>query len=105
VVDSATEDFRALLRREGPFDLALIDGDHAEHAVRRDWDTIRPHARVIAFHDIVDSFSPGVAAVWAEIRERHEGEYDFHEFTRQYDEVRSRERRSFLGLGVAVRRG
>jgi hypothetical protein len=104
VVDSGTEHFRALLRQEGPFDLALIDGDHSEQAVRRDWESIRPHARVVAFHDIVDSLSPGVATVWAEVREHHGREYDFHEFTRQYDPILQREGRSFLGIGVAVRR-
>ena len=104
MVDSGSPEFRTLLGREGPFDLALIDGDHSEHAVRRDWETIRPHARVVAFHDIVDSLSPGVAAVWSEIRERHAGEYEFHEFTRQYESVRAREGRTFLGLGVAVPR-
>jgi cephalosporin hydroxylase len=103
-VDSADARFRQLLEREGPFDLVLIDGDHARDAVRRDWETVRPHARVIAFHDIVDSLSPGVAEVWAEVRAAHASEYDFHEFTRQYPEVEEREGRTFLGIGVAVRR-
>jgi cephalosporin hydroxylase len=104
-VDSSEHRFRDLLEREGPFDLVLIDGDHAREAVQRDWDTVRPYASVIAFHDIVDSLSPGVAEVWARVREAHAGEYDFHEFTRQYPEVQEREQRTFLGIGVAVKKG
>jgi hypothetical protein len=102
--DTSTRAFRRLMARAGPFDLALIDADHSREAVARDWETVRPHARVVALHDIVDALCPGVCETWAEIRRRHADEYEFHEFTAQYDEVTAREGRSFLGLGVAVRR-
>jgi cephalosporin hydroxylase len=103
-VDSAEPRFAELLEREGPFDLVLIDGDHSRDAVRRDWETVRPHASIVAFHDIVDSLSPGVAEVWADVRRDHADEYTFHEFTQQYAEVEERLGRKFLGIGVAVRR-
>jgi predicted O-methyltransferase YrrM len=102
-VDSGTRRFRRLLEREGPFDLVLIDGDHARDAVRRDWETVRPHAWIVAFHDIVDSLSPGVAAVWAEVKREHARDYSFYEFVDQYPDVHEREGRTFLGIGVAVR--
>lgn len=102
--DTTTRAFRRLVTREGPFDLALIDADHSREAVLRDWETVRPHARIVAFHDIVDAFCPGVQQTWRDIRRDHADEYDFHEFTAQYGEVREREGRTFLGLGVAVRR-
>src|SRR5215217_6027727 len=86
-VDSGEPRFARMLEREGPFDLVLIDGDHSREAVRRDWETVRPHASVIAFHDIVDSMSPGVAEVWADVRREHADAYEFHEFTQQYPEV------------------
>lgn len=103
-VDSGEPRFARMLEREGPFDLVLIDGDHSREAVRRDWETVRPHASVIAFHDIVDSMSPGVAEVWADVRREHADAYEFHEFTQQYPEVQHREQRTFLGIGVAVLR-
>jgi hypothetical protein len=103
-IDSQASEFRELVAEREPFDLVLIDGDHAEEAVRHDFETVRDSARLIAFHDIVDSLSPGVAAVWAEVRERYTGVFDFHEFTDQYPEVSAREGGPFLGIGLAVRR-
>jgi hypothetical protein len=99
---SRSDRFRAMLREHGPFDLALIDGDHRYEAVLSDWETVRGHARLVAFHDIVDSLSPGVQRVWREVRERHAGEYDFLEFTEQYGEVRERTGNTYLGIGLAV---
>ena len=101
---SRSDRFRSLLRESGPFDLALIDGDHRYEAVLSDWETVRGHARLVAFHDIVDSLSPGVRQVWREVRERHADEYEFLEFTEQYDEVRERTGNTYLGIGLAVPR-
>jgi len=92
------------VRREGPFDLVLIDGDHSREAVRRDWETVRPHARAVAFHDIVDAYCPGVRETWQELRREEADAYDFHEFTAHYPEVTAREGDTFLGLGLGVRR-
>ena len=54
------------VRRE--LDLAFIDGDHSEEAVRADFGRISPFVRpggIIAFHDISDHF-PGVGIVVGE---------------------------------------
>jgi hypothetical protein len=102
--DSGTAAFRRLVEREGPWDLVLIDGDHSREAVRRDWETVRPHARAIAFHDVVDAWCPGVRETWREIRSEYAGEYSFQEFTAQYDEVGARTGDTHLGLGIAIRR-
>ena len=102
--DSQSRAFRRFLSARAPVDLVLIDGDHSRDAVRRDWETVRPHARVVAFHDIVDHQSPGVGQTWREVRAAHAAEYEFHEFTRQYPEVRERTGATHLGIGVAIRR-
>lgn len=48
-VDSRTvEKVRAL----GPYDLVLIDANHHESYVRKDWFNYGPMGRVVAFHDI-----------------------------------------------------
>jgi cephalosporin hydroxylase len=95
--------FRRLIRSGGRWDLVLIDGDHAEAAVRQDFETVRHHAELIAFHDIVDSYSPGVIKVWNEVKEQVKGEFAVHEFTAQYPEVQARKGDTSLGLGLLVR--
>lgn len=88
----------------GPFDLVLVDGNHAYDAVRRDIETVLPHTSMLALHDIVDDASPGVRRAWAELRAEHGHELELHEFTAQYDEVLRIIGRPVLGIGLAVRR-
>ena len=83
-------------------DLVLIDGDHAEDAVRADFRAVREHAKAIAFHDIVDTPWPGVGRVWAEAREELAGTHTFFEYTEQYPEVVERWGGPALGIGLAV---
>jgi hypothetical protein len=104
VMDSRGRRFRSALRRHSPIDLVLIDGDHGEDGVRQDFETVRPHARMIAFHDIVNGLVPGVGIVWREIVERHGDEWEVLEFTAQYPEVTERTGHSLLGIGLAIRR-
>ena len=100
-MNSHSPAFAELLAAHGPFDLALIDGDHSEEGVRQDFETIRPHARVLALHDIVEDVHAGVGRVWRAIRQDYADEYEFREFTAQYPELGGPR----LGIGVAVRRG
>jgi predicted O-methyltransferase YrrM len=102
--DSRSRRFRRLVERRGPFDLVLVDANHAYEAVRSDVETVLPHANVIALHDIVDQASPGVRRAWAELKRDHADTFAFHELTAQYDEVVERVGTTVLGLGVAVRR-
>jgi Methyltransferase domain len=90
-----------LLRRRR-FDLVLIDGDHSAQGCRRDFEIVRRHARLIALHDIASDVVPGVPAVWREVRSRYADRYDFLEFTEQYEEVRARTGKAYLGIGLAV---
>lgn len=100
--DSFSEEFARFVREQGPFDLALIDADHSEEAVRNDFEVLRPHARILAFHDITqEDWCPDVGLVWREIVRTHADEYDFHEFTDHYPDYNPLAR---LGLGLAVRR-
>jgi hypothetical protein len=104
-LDSRSDAFRARVAELGPFDLVLIDGDHSEEGCQADLDSVRDTARAIAFHDIVDHQSPGVARVWERFRSEAADEFAFTEFTEQYDEVLERTGgRRNLGIGLAVRR-
>ena len=92
------------MEAEGPFDLVLIDGDHSEEGCRRDFENLKHHARILVFHDIVSSPVPGVGKVWEEVKEREKDNFDFFEYTDQYDEVVNRRNETLLGIGVAVRK-
>lgn len=103
-LDTRSEALRREVEEHGPYDLVLVDADHSYEACRSDVDTVLPHARILALHDIVDAACPGVRQVWRELREQTAGERDFHEFTAQYDEIVQRNGHPALGLGIAVRR-
>ncbi len=103
-LDTGSPEFPALLRELRP-DLVLIDADHTYEAVRRDFGNVHGIANAIAFHDLVDSASPGVGMVWREICDEHRDTYDFMEFVEQYPEVTTRLGGTVLGIGLAVRKG
>jgi hypothetical protein len=100
-LDSRSDGFRELVREHAPIDLAFVDGDHSEEGVRNDFEVLRPHTRMLAFHDIAQTSGyPGVGRVWRSIREEHAADYDFAEYTAYYPELHLPR----LGIGVAVRR-
>jgi hypothetical protein len=101
---SRSRRFRRLVEGSAPWDLVLIDGDHHEEAVRRDFEAVRDSTRIVVFHDIVSEVVPGVGRVWGEIKSDHADRFEFFEFTNQYDEVVRESGRTWLGLGVAVDR-
>ena len=99
-LDSRSPAFADLLRERAPIDLALIDGDHLEDGVRSDFDALRPHARMLAFHDIVQEYGwPGVGRVWGSIREEYSDGYEFTEFVADYPEIPH----ARMGIGLAAR--
>src|SRR3954447_4279754 len=99
-VNSASEAFRRLVRERGPFDLVLIDGDHSEEGCRRDFEAVREHAKMLAFHDINEPHYLGVRAVWDSLPET---DYEKLEFTAQYPELMETVGPRF-GIGLAIQR-
>lgn len=61
----------------GPFDAALIDGDHLYAGAKADWLFYGPMAKLVAFHDVVgeggrvrkDGLVVEVPKLWREIKE------------------------------------
>lgn len=51
--DSAADSTSTIVHMRGPYDAALIDGDHRYEGVKRDWECYKNIAPIIAFHDIV----------------------------------------------------
>jgi hypothetical protein len=83
----------------------MIDADHSEEACRRDFEAVHEHSRLIAFHDVVGSDTPGVVAVWDDVKRSCSGEFDFSEFVAQYPQVQAAHQGAcFLGIGLAARR-
>lgn len=84
----------------GPYDAALIDGDHRYAGVKADWLAYGPLAEIVAFHDIagegVVQKSTGhlveVPKLWNEIKNSGKQFYEF--ITR---------RENMMGIGVIER--
>lgn len=75
------------------FDLAFIDGWHAERGVRSDVSIIRGHCRIVAFHDIF-SKKDAVGKVWRELLVENPTS-PYREFIRLTPRLRE-----MMGLGV-----
>lgn len=103
-VNTRSRRFRRLVKKHAPWDLVLIDGDHHEEAVRRDFEAVIDSARIVVFHDIASENVPGVQKVWHEIQSEHTGRFEFVEFAEQYDDVVRDTGQTWLGLGVAIRK-
>lgn len=87
------------------FDLVYIDGDHSLEGCRNDFNLLRDKSKMIIFHDIASVFCPGVCATWQHFKSLYKSHYDFIEFIDQYDEVYKRTGKSYLGIGLAVKKG
>lgn len=96
--DSQTSQVRQTVMARGPFDAALIDGDHRLPGVTSDWKNYGPMARLVAFHDIVGHGQTSrdgkrmpieVPALWASLKVDHK----VREFVGQD---------SAMGIGVVI---
>jgi hypothetical protein len=97
-------EFRELLAAHLPVDLVLIDGDHSEEGCWQDFCLVSDAASVIVFHDIVGQRNPDVGKVWQRVRRTRADEFEFVEFTEQYEEVVARTGGPTAGFGIAARR-
>jgi cephalosporin hydroxylase len=69
--DSRDPDIVDSVRRRGPYQFILIDGDHTYQAVKADWWNYRPmvdQGGVVCLHDIVARPDYGVPELWGEIK-------------------------------------
>jgi hypothetical protein len=74
--DSTNEKVVERVRSLGPYDMCLIDANHTEPFVRKDWENYGPMARMVAFHDIAygreepdpTKLPIDVPKVWAELK-------------------------------------
>jgi len=95
--------FRKLMEKTG-LDLVLIDGDHSLEACKNDFELVRDKSKMLIFHDISSVVCPGVCATWLHFKSIYKSQYDFFEFTDQYEEVYQRTGNSYLGIGLAIKK-
>jgi hypothetical protein len=78
--DSNSVGIRQLVMLDGPYEAALIDGDHRYEGVKADWENYARMAPIIAFHDIVGEGQAEkvhgnpveVPRLWAELKAEHD---------------------------------
>lgn len=104
IINSRTIDFKNFIIKKGPFDLVLIDGDHSYEGCLSDFEIMKNHAKMLAFHDIVGMGVPGVMQVWQEVKLKYNGEFEFYEFIDQYSEVFNETKKTWLGIGLAIKK-
>jgi hypothetical protein len=97
-INTQSPDFEALINRLRPIDLVFIDSHHEESQCRREFDSIQDAARMIAFHDISNRATPGIARVWDDLKSA--GKYRCFAYTEQYEGMGP-----FMGIGLAIREG
>lgn len=93
--DSQSRETANKIVARGPFDAALIDGDHLYEGVKKDWKRYHAHARLIAFHDIAgegqtqktSGLPVEVPRLWRELKD-------------QYPHVEFIDEGSKMGIGV-----
>jgi hypothetical protein len=102
--DTQRAEFAEWVRHQEPFDLVFIDGLHTAEGCRRDFETARQSARLIAVHDVVSTLVPDVGRVWADVKEAYADEFEFVEFVEQFPEVVAATGGTHMGVGLAIRR-
>jgi hypothetical protein len=102
-INSQSQEFKEMMNTN-KYDVIFIDGDHSYEGVTSDYNTCKESGSIFVFHDISSYACPGVVKFWNQLKFREKDEYDFFEFTEQYDEVYNKTHSIFLGIGVAVKK-
>jgi len=74
IMDSKSPQFQSFIENMPPFDLVFIDGDHSYSGCKNDFDSVKDHAKLIAFHDILAV--KDIKRLWDEIKH----DYKYYEF-------------------------
>lgn len=81
-------------------EFVFIDGDHRLQGAMSDHLLVRPHAKIIAHHDISSWSEPDTTFLWNSLKVLEAQQFEFVEFVEQYQSVGGQ----FLGIGAMRRR-
>jgi len=72
------------VRTLGPFDAMLLDGDHRQPGITKDWEAYGPMGRIVAFHDVAwlraadwQGVRIDVPLIWNHLRPQYERTAEF----------------------------
>jgi hypothetical protein len=99
ILDSKSVAAKKLLQSRY-WDLALIDGDHSASGFWNDFAVLRDHARIIAAHDVASDLFPHLKQFQSALVRLLPTRKVFSALD-QYDEVKARTGKAFLGLVAA----
>lgn len=102
-INSQSKEFKNYITKN-MFDLIFIDGDHSYQGVKNDYEITKNSGKIFVFHDIISDVCEGVVQFWNELKSSEKNNYDFYEFTEQYQEVFDNTNKKFLGIGVAIKK-
>lgn len=102
-INSQSGEFKKYIS-DNYFDLIFIDGDHSYNGVKNDYEISKNNGKIFVFHDISNNECPGVVKFWNELKNNKSDTYDFFEFTEQYEDVWNNTHKTFLGIGVAIKK-
>ena len=97
-INTQSDEFTQLLHKHPNLDLVFIDSFHQEQQRRREVEAVLGRARAIAVHDIAHDDLPGLRNAWNELKAM--SEFECREYVEQYPSLG----RSFMGIGLAIRR-
>ena len=104
-IDSHHKRFKRFIRnKSGGYSLALIDGEHTYWGCRQDFELLKDFTNIIVFHDISNYVVPEVRDFWVELKRSCHDQFNFYEFTDQYESIADKGR-CYLGIGVMVDKG
>jgi cephalosporin hydroxylase len=101
--NSRSDTFKEYIKNN-TFDLIFIDGDHSYDGVKNDYEISKNSGKIFVFHDIVSDACPGVVKFWNELKINENDNFNFFEFTEQYDDVWVNTHKKFLGIGVMIKK-
>jgi cephalosporin hydroxylase len=87
--DSTDPGIIKLVKDQGPFDAALLDGDHRYNGIKADFEAYAPMCKVVALHDIVGT------------GQRHD-KNTYVEVPRFWEEIKTDVCVEFVGPGSAM---
>ena len=97
-INSQSFKFEGFCNHCNGIDLVMIDADHADLCIRKDFANVQKMAKIIALHDISNDACSAVSKLWKELK-KDTNRYEVFEFVDQYPCFKGK---NYFGTGVLV---